>query len=682
MLQVSGPPLRHHPTSTENSARILLRKLLAVLMVFAASFTPSFAEDNSSMDLPYTQSVRAPDFPSGMDWLNTDHPLSLAQLRGKVVVLDFWTYCCINCMHVLPKLHDLEQKYGDSLVVVGVHSAKFQNEGETQNIRDAILRYGIEHPVVNDRQFVVWRSYDIHAWPTMVLIDPEGYIADVQSGEGAPEKFDPLIGQIARNFAERGKLDTSPLALKLEKDTAPPSLLEFPGKVRVDEKGNRLFISDSGHNRILVVNRKTAEVIDVIGNGDRGMKDGSFAEATFNSPQGMELVGDVLYIADTQNHAIRAADLKKKTVTRVAGTGKQGGYGGNPTPALETRLTSPWDLVYVDGKLFIAMAGPHQVWVYDPKEKTVGLWAGSGREDIIDGPRLLAAMAQPSGITTDGKKRLFTADSEVSGIRSIELSPDGGVMTIIGQGLFDFGDVDGGRTKARLQHPLGVSWHNGVLYVADTYNNKIKIVVPEKYSSETYAGTGKEGHKDGPLLDASFDEPGGLDVAEDGTVYIADTNNNLIRVIDPKGKTVSTLALKGLEAMMPTTPAEAETANANQLETASIAKGEAAIDLNVRFPEGFKLNHDGGIRVTVASVSGGITTDKTLFTANELPMSIPVHVTGKGSITLQTEYFFCRKDNEGLCYLGNESLVLPVKTASNGASVAKIELKANVPGIQ
>ncbi len=669
-----------------NSGRKLrLPRRLGILMLAGIFFVStdarlSTAGEKSSMALPYTQDVRAPEFPRGLDWLNTDHPLSLAQLRGKVVVLDFWTYCCINCIHVIPKLHGLEQKYGDSLAVVGVHSAKFENEGDTKNIREAILRYGIEHPVVNDKDFTVWRAYGVHAWPTMVLIDPEGYVVDTQSGETAPDHFDPLIGQLARSFAEHGKLDTTPLALKLEKDTAPPSLLEFPGKIRVDEAGDRLFISDSGHNRVLVVRRSTAKVLDVIGSGEQGMEDGPFSSATLNDPQGLELVGNTLYIADTKNHAIRAADLNKITVSRVAGTGKQGSYGHGKGSALEMDLSSPWDLVWADGRLFIAMAGVHQIWYYNPEKKEVGLWAGSGREDIIDGPRLLAALAQPSGLTTDSRKRLFIADSEVSAVRSVELDPDGGVMTIVGQGLFDFGDVDGGRTKARLQHPLGVAWHDGVVYVADTYNNKIKKVIPEQYRSETFAGTGAEGHTDGPLAKATFDEPGGLDVGSDGTIYIADTNNHLIRVIDPAGGTVQTLALKGLETVMPTTPAESEAIHANELDTAQVAAGTIVISFDVSFPEGFKLNKEGGVRVTVAGTAGGVKTEKTLYTSKSLPLDIPVQVSGDGSLTLQTEYFFCRKDNEGLCYLGNASVRLPLTVSANGERTAPISLSAHLPG--
>jgi thiol-disulfide isomerase/thioredoxin len=116
--------------------------------------------------------VRAPEFPAGMQWLNTATPLRLADLRGKIVLLDFWTYCCINCMHIIPELTALERKYPNELVVIGVHSAKFHNEGDSENIRQAILRYEIQHPVVNDRDFRIWRSYAVRAWPTLMVIKP------------------------------------------------------------------------------------------------------------------------------------------------------------------------------------------------------------------------------------------------------------------------------------------------------------------------------------------------------------------------------------------------------------------------------------------------------------------------------------------------------------------------------
>jgi len=261
--------------------------------------------------------VNAPDFPLGAEWLNTEKPLSLRDLRGKIVLLDFWTYCCINCMHIIPDLKKLEAKYPNQLVVIGVHSAKFLNEKGTEQIRQAILRYGIEHPVINDKDFEVWQSYTAKAWPTLVLINPKGKVVGSHSGEGIYDIFDHVIGQMTAYFRAKNELDEKPISFKLEKFSAPPSLLAYPGKVLADEKSDRLFISDSNHNRIIITTLD-GMVLDVIGDGAIGAKDGSFAEAEFNHPQGVALhkegAGDTLYICDTENHLIRRADLKARTV--------------------------------------------------------------------------------------------------------------------------------------------------------------------------------------------------------------------------------------------------------------------------------------------------------------------------------------------------------------------------------
>jgi len=403
----------------------------------------------------YEGKVNAPDFPAGMEWLNTDRPISMRELRGKVVVLDFWTYCCINCMHIIPDLKKLEQKYAAELVVIGVHSAKFAGERETGNIRQAILRYEIEHPVVNDKDMAVWQQYGVRAWPTLMVIDPAGKVIGHASGEGIYEPFDKLIGKIVETFDARKQMDRRPLKLKLERHRAPTSMLAFPGKVLADEKSKQLFIADSNHNRIVVTSLEDSSVKEIIGTGEIGIADGGFNEASFNHPQGMAFDGRVLYVADTENHAIRAIDFEKRTVATIAGTGVQARtyvtFGGQ---GREIPLNSPWDIVLHEGLLYIAMAGPHQLWRMNPKTGGIAPYAGSGRENIIDGPLADAALAQPSGITTDGRL-LYFADSEVSAIRSAALDPNGDVETIVGQGLFDFGDIDGRGSQVRLQHPLG-----------------------------------------------------------------------------------------------------------------------------------------------------------------------------------------------------------------------------------
>ena len=447
-------------------------------------------------------------------------------------------------MHVFPQLRKLEQKYAGELAVVGVHSAKFTAEKETENLRRAILRYEIEHPVVNDRDFQIWQQYAIRAWPTLMFLDPQGKVIGKHEGEIALEPFDAVIEEMVRQFDEDGLLDRRPMRFKLERERELERALSFPGKVLADEASGRLFVADSNHNRVVVASLE-GDAVAVVGSGSKGLVDGGFDEAAFDDPQGMALDGNVLYVADTKNHAIRAVDLADRTVKTVAGTGRQaqGFHAGGEL--LTTDLNSPWDLVLHGGRLYIAMAGFHQLWRLDlGVGGSVGPYAGSGRERIVDGPLASAQLAQPSGIATDGERLYFT-DSETSAVRTADLRDDGQVGTIAGMDLFTFGDVDGTGDEVRLQHPLGVDLHDGVLFVADTYNNKIKRIFPATRGAATFLGTGEPGHQDGPGKLAQFYEPGGLSVAA-GRLYVADTNNHAVRVADLESQEVTTLELRGL----------------------------------------------------------------------------------------------------------------------------------------
>ena len=441
-------------------------------------------------------------------------------------------------MHIFPQLRRLERKYAEELMVIGVHSAKFPNEKEKENLYKAVKRCELEHPVVNDAEFQVWQEYACRAWPTMMFIDPEGKVIGKHEGEMSYEDMDRLLGQMVAEFDEQGQLDRKPVAIAREPEPTTP--LSFPGKVLADETGDRLFIADTNHNRIVVASL-AGKVTAVIGSGEEGLADGDFSSALFNHPQGMELEGDALFVADTENHALRKVDLVAGTVTTLAGNGNQGNRREGHGPGLSTELNSPWDLAFHDNKLFIAMAGCHQLWVMDLELGLVGPYAGSGGESISDGAMDQATLAQPSGITTDGN-RLYFADSETSSIRSAELEPNGRVRTIIGLGLFEFGDRDGEGHHVRLQHPLGITDRDGALYVADTYNHKIKLIMPVLRSSETLLGTGKAGYLDGGALEAAFSEPSGLSIAG-GKMFIADTNNHQVRVADMETLRVTTLEL-------------------------------------------------------------------------------------------------------------------------------------------
>jgi thiol-disulfide isomerase/thioredoxin len=492
--------------------------------------------------------VHAPELTGAFEWFNVDTPLSIRALRGKVVLLDFWTYGCVNCMHVLPDLKRLEEKYAAELVVIGVHSAKFANERKADNIRHIIVRYDITHPVVNDADFAIWHAYGARAWPTQVLIDPEGYVVATASGEGKVEAFDRAIAAVIHVFDERGALDRRPLKPSPERDRLRMSTLAYPGKVLADEMSRRLFIADSNHHRILVATLD-GEVTDVIGpapvapagTAAVGRADGAFADARFYRPQGLAIDGDVLFIADTGNHLVRAANLRTRLVATVAGTGRQGVWGEEGGALWETPISSPWDVVVANRLLLVAMAGLHQIWMIDLARQLAFPYAGSGREARVDGSVDEAAFAQPSGLALAGST-LFVADSEANIIRAVALPPANDVRTIAGGDLFEFGDRDGRGDDVRLQHPLGLSWAGGRLFVADTYNHRIKTIDPVSGAVAALAGTGEAGLADGPLAEARFYEPGGVSATRDA-LYVADTNNHAIRRVSLSTGRVETMTL-------------------------------------------------------------------------------------------------------------------------------------------
>ncbi len=489
--------------------------------------------------LPYEHYGPAPELNGGVAWLNTAGPVRLKDLRGKVVLLDFWTFCCINCIHIMPDLAKLEKKYPNELVVIGVHSAKFENEKDTENIRKAILRYEIKHPVVNDAKLALWKAYRCEGWPTLAVIDPEGNFLGITSGEGNYDLLDKIISKLIEVHKKKKTLNEKPMTFELARDNSTG--LFFPGKVLADALSNRLFIADSTHHRIVITDLN-GKKLAIAGTGKPGRTDGAFDKATFDDPQGLALDGETLYVADRKNNLIRALDLKKQTVATIAGTGEQGFDRRHGGDALKTGLNSPWDLWLKGKQLYIAMAGHHQIWRLDLEKKTLTRYAGAGPENIRDGGLTEALFAQPSGLTSDGKT-LWVADSEVSAIRAVPLDGTGEVKTLVGEGLFDFGDRDGKGKEVRLQHALGVAYHEGKLYIADTYNSKIKILDPKDGSCTSFLG----GDKDGWLGGRLFYEPGGLSFAN-GKLYVADTNAHRIRIVDIKKKTVTTLHLQGVEA--------------------------------------------------------------------------------------------------------------------------------------
>ncbi|MDT8404026.1 thioredoxin-like domain-containing protein [Sulfuriflexus sp.] len=463
--------------------------------------------------------IHAPELPETLQWYNTDgKPVKLADLRGKVVLLDFWTYCCVNCMHVLPDLAWLERRYPDTLAVIGIHTPKFPNERIGDNVQKAINRHYIRHPVAHDAAFSVWQQYGIKAWPTIIYIDPEGYIVGVLRGEGRRKQLDQLIEKDVREAEAKGTLVRSPMNIKLWPE---PSLeLKFPGKVLVT--ADKLFISDSAHNRVLEC-MPNGRILRVYGSGAPGQLDGMETDAAFDNPQGLACVGGHLFVADTGNHLIRKIDLESHDVSTVAGLGRIGRVKTFETfnDPLKVPLNSPWDLTYHSGSLYIAMAGSHQIWVLDLARNSLRVYAGTGTENIKDGTAESASFAQPSGliIGEDLEKMLYIADAETSAIRSIRLR-DNYVNTLVGKGMFEFGDKDGKGSEALMQHPLGVAFDpkRKALWVADTFNHRIRHI---KLSNNTVSSL---------RLSQPLAEPGGLSIHDD-SLWVANTNaHNIVKI--------------------------------------------------------------------------------------------------------------------------------------------------------
>ncbi|MEU8454693.1 thioredoxin-like domain-containing protein [Streptomyces griseoaurantiacus] len=420
--------------------------------------------------------VRAPELIGKGGWLNTGgKDLTLADLRGKCVVVDFWTFCCINCLHVLDELRELEEKHRDTVVIIGVHSPKFVHEAEHQAVVDAVERYGVEHPVLDDPELATWKQYAVRAWPTLVVIDPEGYVVAQHAGEGHAHAIEKLVEELEAEHEAKGTLrrgDGPYVAAEPE-----PTTLRFPGKALLLPSGN-LLVSDTTRHQLVELAADGESEVRRIGSGARGFADGTAEAAAFSEPQGLALLEDgSVVVADTVNHALRRLDVATGGVTTLAGTGRQW-WQGSPTsgPAREVDLSSPWDVAVFGGRVWMAMAGVHQLWTYDPAAETVEVAAGTTNEGLVDGPGAEAWFAQPSGLAAAGE-RLWLADSETSALRWVDT--EGAVHTAVGTGLFDFGHRDGAAEQALLQHPLGVTaLPDGSVAVSDTYNHALRRFDP------------------------------------------------------------------------------------------------------------------------------------------------------------------------------------------------------------
>ncbi|MHB0892775.1 NHL domain-containing thioredoxin family protein [Streptomyces sundarbansensis] len=503
--------------------------------------------------------VRAPELIGKGGWLNTgDQQYTLADLRGRIVILDFWTFCCVNCLHVLDELRELEEKHRDTVVIIGVHSPKFVHEAEHQAVVDAVERYEVHHPVLDDPELATWKQYAVRAWPTLVVIDPEGYVVAQHAGEGHAHAIEKLVEELEAEHGAKGTLRRGDGPYVAPEPVA--THLRFPGKALLLPDGGFL-VSDTTRHRLVELDADGETVRRHFGTGERGLSDGGPDEARFSEPQGLAVLPDGrIAVADTVNHAIRALDLTTGTTSTLAGTGRQW-WQGTPTsgPAREVDLSSPWDLAWFGDRLWIAMAGVHQLWTYDPEGGTVGVAAGTTNEGLVDGPAAEAWFAQPSGlaVSADGE-RLWVADSETSALRWVDR--DEHVHTAVGTGLFDFGHRDGAADQALLQHPIGVTaLPDGSVAISDTYNHALRRYDPASGEVTTLA--------------TDVREPSDAVLADGDLVVVESARHRLIRLRLPE------------EAVR-----VADQAHRTQRAATEIAPGTLRLDVVFQAPAGQKLD--------------------------------------------------------------------------------------------
>ncbi|HEU4332593.1 MAG TPA: NHL domain-containing thioredoxin family protein [Lapillicoccus sp.] len=593
--------------------------------------------------------VRAPEL-VGRRWLNTGgHDLSLAELRGRVVLLDFWTFCCVNCLHVLDELRPVEERFPDELVVVGVHSPKFEHEGEPAAVEAAVERYAVGHAVLDDPELVTWQAYTARAWPTLVVVDPEGYIVASMSGEGHGPGIASLVEELVAEHAAKGTLrrGSAPYA----PPPPPVSALRFPGKVALLPDGS-FVVSDTAHHEVVHLEADLET--------ERRRWGGP---GVFDEPQGVLLlpsdvaaqVGYELLVADSVNHQVKGISLSDNEIRLLAGTGEPLRRREAGGPALEQDLSTPWDLAWWDGRVVIAMAGIHQLWGLTLNANAalgrLEVLAGTTQEGLRDGPGEAAWLAQPSGLATsaDGQ-RVWVADSETSALRTWSAS---GLTTQVGAGLFDFGHRDGPAGEARLQHPLGVvELPDGSAAVCDTYNGAIRRYDPETNRVTTLA-TG---------------------LAEPSDAVVERTDDGTARLV-----VVESAAHRLVRVAIPSDAQEVR-GPARQTHRPATSLGSGSVDLAVMFdpPSGQKLDDRWGdpTRLVVSAsppellldgdgAGSGLT--RTLTIASGIPA---------GTLHVSVQVAACDIDGENpACHLFQQDWGIPVVVDASGPDRLVLDLR-------
>ncbi|HEU4974378.1 MAG TPA: thioredoxin-like domain-containing protein [Baekduia sp.] len=539
--------------------------------------------------------VRAPELADG-GWIGVDG-LSLADLRGKVVLLDFWTLACVNCQRVVEELRGLERRFSDALVVVGVHSPKFAHEHEHAAVRDAVARHRVTHPVLDDPERTTWDAYAVKAWPTLVLVDVHGRVALTVSGEGHAVELAAAIERLVAEAEDEGALRRGSPSLGTGAGAPGTGELAHPGKVDVggDVLAPLIAVADTGHDRVLVC-AASGEVLHEL--------DGLY------QPQGVRFDGDDhLLVCETGADRVWRIDLRD-----------------GDRALLAEGLASPWDVVRWHGHVVIAEAARHRLWAID-RDGELQVLAGTGAEALVDGAGLEAVLAQPSALAVTADGDLAFLDAEASALRVVRAGSLR-VETLVGAGLFAWGAEDGGTDRARLQHPLGLALGaDGALYVADTFNHAVRVWRGAHLWTIPVEG---------------FAEPGGLAVLPDGRLVVADTGNHRVVVVDPLGARAEALDVGRPPSS--DAPAGQPAAVAGTVVQPSGSVLEVDLDLDLG---GDALDPAGGAPVRVRAVANapGLLAAARAWAFDGLPAHVDIPLgEGSGRVTVELLVATCGPD--------------------------------------
>lgn len=632
----------------KNISLILLisASLIAVWVLFKTLSSIYFAINSKSLDLAET--IIKQD--NHNQWLNLADDLKVSDLKNRVILLDFWTYDCVNCLQVNSKIKELEQEFGSKLTVIGVHCSNFESAKNTAAVRKAVIKYDIDYPVINDQNLAICNSFKPESienieLPTAILLDYHGQVSRKYIGRNDINKH--LKEDVSKLIAKYNyRLNRDLLPILLEKNKITGHVLSFPTRLEYvkdfEYNGARfpaMFIANSGKNNI-IISSMAGEIIATIGSLRQGFDDGDFDTASFDLPNGMVYKNHKLYVADTNNDAIRVVDFKENKVSTLIA-----GEISNQNDSSAITLSSPTDIkFYPDAdNIIIASAGNNQILQYDLTKQTSKIIAGDGQNGIKDGKYPQNSLAQTSSLAVFGQK-IYFVDAKSSSLRVID--KDGTLTTLAAKGVAE-------SEKSLLEHPLSLTVDDTGIYIADSYNNSIKKYDFSSHKINNFIGTKNSGNNLGSKGNTEFDEPNGI-VSVIDKFYIADSNNDRIVVIN-RGNLKSSILNVMPPLRLPKDGLLEYLPNLQKLKNIEVNAKEL-VTIKINLPSGYKINELGPSFINLLKLTKNNQAD---LIANfdwrvikNREIKLPKLNIGKNYI-LQGTIYYCSNQANSLCFINS-----------------------------